>query len=779
VPGSDYNITLSPEDPGYAETGVASINTRKPIYRPNEKVELVAVVLDTSGYLVEGADVLIEITDPRGRVVQLSTSKKTVKETSRGIYETEYTKTPFEGRYSVFVRAFGDGVDSSMLSYFDIAENYAFDISRNTPVTTDPWNGPFHSSISIISFVDADNFIYTELLPINFEVIDSGGGTVSDEGIHRKISWSMLKSGAQVHYSALPPYVTPDLYALGPSQVTYIDEGTGDLLVFEEARPWYIAIDPLRQVNATGCAKMVSTNQDNQYTTSCTSPWNIDAQDLATQNASADNNRYCGIQTTHDTTFVNCAEVKKVEVCIDWWFTGNVKSCSGVQYSSNGVGGAWTTVAGSSCPTANGPLICSDVTAGAAWNCTSFSSANTAIRAHLRSNTNGALCRFDAVFFNVTYAAYPDITGTVINSGPVAEGDAITFTGSCTDLDSGDAFRLVVCNASSPACDASTTGNNLICNGTNSASTTPSCTYLTASSDIKTHSGDKAVCCDVDNHCDPTPVTVEEWTVTTLSGPPVITINDVEGDSSSPYSFTNPSPVVNSTLNRNGYCFLCEYDLNFTQMSGDSECVDCGWYSRDVSKSCEYTNSLPIGMGTDYLYMSCNNTKGGENSIANNANIQINVLCDSHLDCNSSSYCAVSQLCVYDQQPGYSCQNRAYGGGNDHEVCRTGAGATALCVNDSSFSYTGWYCTADENDCVYNNEGKSYDLNYALCIENTHNYRVCGAGNEWGAVVYCAEQFDPYDRSASASHHAGEYCVITLSPKPAPVATWIWAHSDA
>ncbi len=122
----------------------------------------------------------------------------------------------------------------------------------------------------------------------------------------------------------------------------------------------------------------------------------------------------------------------------------------------------------------------------------------------------------------------PNITGPVTNDGPVYNGEMITFTASCTDPDSGDLFRLVVCRENSPSCDAGTSGNDLICSGTNSDDTTPSCSYTTQYSDIGTNYNDRATCCDGSGFCDPNPITIEPWTVERTGADIVYNISDID-----------------------------------------------------------------------------------------------------------------------------------------------------------------------------------------------------------------------------------------------------------
>ncbi|MBN2422332.1 DUF2341 domain-containing protein, partial [Candidatus Woesearchaeota archaeon] len=241
---------------------------------------------------------------------------------------------------------------------------------------------------------------------------------------------------------------------------------------------------------------------------------------------------------------------------------------------------------------------------------------------------------------------------------------------------------------------------------------------------------------------------------------PVVTINSVGGDETEIYSFTDETPIVNATLNINSICYLSEADETFAQMVANGR-VNCGLFYRKVPNTCEYTNTLPMGAG--YLYMACNSTSGVENNDTNNKDIQIDVLCDAHTDCLATQYCDQNQDCVSDVITGYSCYNKAYGSDNDDEICQSGfdgSHPTAKCINDSTYiaTYPGWYCSADADDCVYNDNGNSYDLNYRLCNATTNDYKQCSAGNEWGSWVNCAEQYDPANQTATASTHTGWNC---------------------
>ena len=247
MPGQDYELEISPDDPGYAETGVASINTKKPIYYPNETAEIIMVVLNTTGHLVSNANVTLTIAAPDNDTVILTASNGEITETEKGIYQASYAATSLEGNYGMTITAIGDNVNSTMFSTFTVRSYYEFDIIRNTPVTTDPWLGPIESSITIISHINSTNattFNFTEVLPASFEIINSGGAIITNDNSNNKtlLTWAGLSNNSVVNYSTNLPLVTPELYQLGPSFVSYESDISN---IFYEARPWFLAVDPI------------------------------------------------------------------------------------------------------------------------------------------------------------------------------------------------------------------------------------------------------------------------------------------------------------------------------------------------------------------------------------------------------------------------------------------------------------------------------------------------------------------------------------------------------
>lgn len=242
VPGEEYSIPLSAQDPGFVETGVATVNSLKPLYVPLETAELIMVVLDTRGFLVTGADVRLTVTRPDGTSDLLSTGSDSITEEGVGIYRARYGdrgETGQAGTYGLFVEAFAPGVNMSLASSFDVAMNYLYDILRDVPATIDPWDGPFTGSITIDRHDAPPGPIdVTERLPGSFSVVDAGGASVQRENGSSFLLWRDVDPGTRLTYRANAPLVSPDLYALGEITVA----SAAGLQV--EARPWYLAIDP-------------------------------------------------------------------------------------------------------------------------------------------------------------------------------------------------------------------------------------------------------------------------------------------------------------------------------------------------------------------------------------------------------------------------------------------------------------------------------------------------------------------------------------------------------
>jgi len=242
IPGEEYEVTITSGTNTYAETGVASINTKKSMYKTGEIAEIIIVVLDKDGYLVPEAEVEVNVTTPNNKTLTYTTKNNTVIGGEQGVYYANHT-TEEEGRYELSVRAEGREVKDSMKSYFIVLEEYDFDIIRETPVTIDPFQGPFESRIKITSLKETETFNFTEVLPISFKVQNYEPATKTTDEENVYLTWHNIKNDTEIKYEFNSPFIIPYLWELGPSIVTY--EEQGETRTFTEARPWYLAIDPI------------------------------------------------------------------------------------------------------------------------------------------------------------------------------------------------------------------------------------------------------------------------------------------------------------------------------------------------------------------------------------------------------------------------------------------------------------------------------------------------------------------------------------------------------
>ncbi|MGV8150807.1 MAG: CARDB domain-containing protein [Candidatus Woesearchaeota archaeon] len=250
-PGQEYSIEIYPNDPGYAETGLATINTDKSIYVPGESVEITAVVLDNKGYLVRNAHVSIKIITPLGQEYFYSTDSNigdeeigTILEIDKGIYQSTFSDTSIEGVYNMEVNSYSRSGNNTMTSSFKVSYSHEFDIVRYLPATTDPFKGPFSARIQIIPRINVDYYNFTEVLPTNLLVLSAPDAVISYNNVtnRQELTWSGLTGDVEVSYVAQPELKSPDLLIIGKSFISYIFFGIQ--YIFEEFREWFLAIDP-------------------------------------------------------------------------------------------------------------------------------------------------------------------------------------------------------------------------------------------------------------------------------------------------------------------------------------------------------------------------------------------------------------------------------------------------------------------------------------------------------------------------------------------------------
>ena len=220
--------------------GLVSLNTDKSIYRPGETATLAIVVLDNDGHSVCNSNIVMNIHDPTSGITTLSTGNGITANPSCGLYDAQYV-VPEVGNYTIDMTAQNPSGVANFTTSFLSADNFDFDVIRTADSKIDPTSNlnSFNVAIDVSSFVNVNNVIIQESVPSSFKV--STDATVQTMGDIQILTWSksLIGNKTSVSYTYSVPPVYPQLYALGPVQIT-----SGSTTYFKEARPWFVAVDP-------------------------------------------------------------------------------------------------------------------------------------------------------------------------------------------------------------------------------------------------------------------------------------------------------------------------------------------------------------------------------------------------------------------------------------------------------------------------------------------------------------------------------------------------------
>ncbi|HJU13581.1 MAG TPA: LamG-like jellyroll fold domain-containing protein [Candidatus Nitrosotalea sp.] len=221
------------------EWGLVSLNTNKSIYHPGENASFTIVNLDSGGHAVCNANIVMNIIGPAGSTV-LSSGNGIAPEDLCGLYDAQY-QTGVEGNYTVNITAQNPSGTAAFNTSFLVENSYPFDIIKTAQSKIDPVSNSnlFGVKIDVHSYVNQSAVQIQESVPASFTVnTDASVQTLGDTKI---LTWnkSLMGNRTSVGYTYSVPLIYPQLYALGPAKITY---GAGQ--VFNEARPWFVAVDP-------------------------------------------------------------------------------------------------------------------------------------------------------------------------------------------------------------------------------------------------------------------------------------------------------------------------------------------------------------------------------------------------------------------------------------------------------------------------------------------------------------------------------------------------------
>ncbi|HEY9705069.1 MAG TPA: hypothetical protein V6C58_21700, partial [Allocoleopsis sp.] len=433
TPGEAYSIIVSNVDPGYAETGLVTINTNKSTYHPGEISEIFIAVLDMNGYLVENANITLNVTLPNGTLYQYFTDSNDIISLEKGIYKTTFYDTNQEGNYSLDVVVIPNVEQNTTLStifmssQMNVQNYYPYDILRSAPMAINPFNGPFEVNITIIDYNDSLFFDFTEKIPKEFIVYSSQGAIITSDLTSKYLTWQNLANNSKVSYVVQAPLISPELWTLGRS---YITDG---YFTYTEFRPWYIAADPVSQSRPTNFtdANSIGTNETNAYDNSTTTYAVIQ---LDTAVAA----RYVVYNTFNITPFNPDSVINNLNVTFDVQTSGTFTNDAWTLQYTNNSGTTWTTCSSGTTSLTRQNITC-NVANSTGWNITTFSN-NFQVR--IGGNRNGAADGVSMLVYE-TYATLNYTPPNVVpspqsvqkNQTSVYQNDSILFNSTWIDTD--------------------------------------------------------------------------------------------------------------------------------------------------------------------------------------------------------------------------------------------------------------------------------------------------------------------------------------------------------
>ncbi len=255
--------------------GLISLNTNRSIYRPGQEAQFIVVVLDQYGRGVSNANVAVAITEPGNDSVALTSLAGQIAETEDlGVYTATYIPE-VEGNYSVVASTVIDGQLVAFDTYFLALDSYKYDIIRSAKSKIDPTKEPEHAVTISIEDLQPQNtaasaIVVREFVPAVFNITatDAEVTTVNDAKV---ISWNkeLANNKATISYSYSVPKLWPRLYELGPAEIS------GGNSTFTEARPWYVAVDPVGKKQQKTVEYFVLQNYTQSINTGAAPNWTI------------------------------------------------------------------------------------------------------------------------------------------------------------------------------------------------------------------------------------------------------------------------------------------------------------------------------------------------------------------------------------------------------------------------------------------------------------------------------------------------------------------------
>src|SRR3989344_203515 len=238
--------------------GVLAFNSDYAVYPANTGANFAMAVLDDRGKMVCGADMTLEISDPRGKTTTLSIKERTIINspdclvygpTTEPDYYAKY-QTNTDGEYKVrLVAAVGDGKRTLEDNFF-VKSNQDFYLKRSLPTRIYP---PITYDVRLtLEAKKAGHYTVTEGVPSSFEVSKTEA-KVNTKDSSKTLRWEFDAEPNQsrdLTYSFKAPNISPYLFLIGPLIIE--NSNVENSAKWVEPRSWQIASDTACTSNGTG-----------------------------------------------------------------------------------------------------------------------------------------------------------------------------------------------------------------------------------------------------------------------------------------------------------------------------------------------------------------------------------------------------------------------------------------------------------------------------------------------------------------------------------------------
>lgn len=486
--------------------GVLALNTNKSVYLPGETAYLQMGVVDDKGDTVCNAKMILQITDPKGEIQELTTENGGVISNPKcgpnNVINTPDYYAHYQlaesGIYQIRLTAqMTDGSHRSLYDFIEVKENLPFEIERIGPTRIYPPSS-YLMRIKVKANQDFQGKII-EKAPASFriwqdqeilmqeQVLSFNAKSPSQEPTPgaQTIVWQdiALQKGeeTELQYTFKAPNISPYFYLLGALEI--IDASGFN---FQEARRWQIAADVPTSPTYPGTITVIGT----------LAPWD-DCAWVNGDNAKLDDDVYADVGTgntcldsgsyTHQLQATNfgfsidgAAAIVGIEVGFGRYSSDNTLPIDdlvrlvwngAMEGTNQSLGAAW-------------PIADATSTFGGATNLMGFTTTTPAI---VNDNTFGVTVaalgvsnnsQVDIDFLRMIIYYSIGTAPTIISSSdfpdPQSAGGAVDFKVNWSDDDSGDLVKIHICKTAditNQTCDNGswcdtdyfTTHNPLIC----------------------------------------------------------------------------------------------------------------------------------------------------------------------------------------------------------------------------------------------------------------------------------------------------------------------------